>query len=383
MKSSITLSPKERLTRQARGQEIDRVPTLGGWMLGVRNLARIAGISVAAFLADPLDGTVRANLALGVDGMVQPVIPESLDQVRTGLVQEASFTGTPPEALVTKANSYPDSEKEVLASFDYAAEERRYRDYFETAFRKWRGIEPLPNFWEIGGHFPLYTEFGYVAFFEACALYPESVGKIYWAKSLHSRERAKILVRLYREYNLVPLMFCGEDLCNNQGPMVSPKFLRRYYLPTVQMIIEPLVDAGVRLIHHCDGDVRPLLEDFLAIGFSGFQGFQYELGIDPYALRQMHSRLSKELLFFTGLSVSRTLPFGTPADVREEVDYFLDFTNGGQGMFLFTSNVTGVEVPPENIQTAYHYVKEWDPSQPRTTRRCTWPWAARPSRDGL
>ena len=91
------------------------------------------------------------------------------------------------------------------------------------------------------------------------------------------------------------------------------------------------MDAGVRLIHHCDGDVRPVVDDFIAIGFSGFQGFQYELGVDPYDLKQRRSRLGEELLFFTGLSVSRTLPFGTPEDVRDEVDYFLDFTDGGRG----------------------------------------------------
>jgi hypothetical protein len=371
---AVSLTKKERLTRQARGQEIDRVPSLGGWMLGVRNLAQIAGITPQAFLADRLAGTVKANLALDVDGMVNVVIPENLEQIRSGLVQEETFVNIPPEALVDKANTYPDSEKEVLASFDYAAEEHHYRDYFESAYRDWCSIEPLPNFWEIGGHFPLYTEFGYMAFWEACALYPEAVGKIYWAKSLHSRERAKILVRLYREYDLVPVLFCGEDLANNKGPMVSPKFLRKYYLPTVQMIIEPLVDAGVRLIHHCDGDVRPLLDDYINIGFSGLQGFQYELGIDPYELKQRRSRMGEELLFFTGLSVSRTLPFGTPEDIREEVDYFLDFTDGGKNMFLFTSNVTGVEVPPENLETAYHYVKTWDPKSQRKVTRTTWPW---------
>jgi hypothetical protein len=219
------------------------------------------------------------------------------------------------------------------------------------------------------------TEFGYSAFLMACSLYPEAVGKIYWAKSLHSRERAKILLKLYRDYSLVPLMFCGEDLCNNKGPMVSPTFLRRHYLPTVKMIIEPLVDAGVRLIHHCDGDVRPVVDDFIQIGFSGFQGFQYELGVDPYELKTRRSRLGEEMLFFTGLSVSRTLPFGSPADIRDEVDYFLDFTDGGKGMFLITSNVSGVEVPPENLQTAYHYVKEWDAAQARQPRWRQWPWA--------
>ena len=370
----IILTKKQRLIRQVRGQEIDRVPSLAGWIGGVRVLAELAGISTDAYLADPMAGVVKAAVALDADGMIQPAVPRWLDQIRTGSVVEADFAGIPPEALLDRANALPDSEREVLASFDAAAEEARYRAYFETAFATWEGIEPVPNFWEIGGHFPLYAEFGYTAFLMACALYPEAVGKIYWAKSLHSRERAKILLKLYREYNLVPLMFCGEDLCNNKGPMVSPKFLRQHYLPTVQMIIEPLVDAGVRLIHHCDGDVRPVVDDFIAIGFSGFQGFQYELGIDPYDLKRRRSRLGEELLFFTGLSVSRTLPFGAADDVRDEVDYFLDFTDGGRGMFLMTSNVTGVEVPPANLSAAYSYVKTWDPACPRRPRWRAWPW---------
>ncbi len=372
--SKTVLSKKERLIRQTRGQEVDCVPTLGGWIGGVRNLAALAGISTDEYLANPIQGVVRASLVLDVDGMIQPAVHTELEQIRTGLVEQANFAGIQPEAILQRAEALPDNEKEMLASFDYAAEERRYRDYFETAFRAWGGIEPVPNFWEIGGHFPLYTEFGYNAFWMACALYPEAVGKIYWVKSLHSRERAKILVRLYKDYDLVPLMFCGEDVCNNKGPMVSPAFLRQHYFPTVKMIIEPLVDAGVRLIHHCDGDVRPVVDDFLEIGFSGFQGFQYELGVDPYELKKRRSRLGEEMLFFAGLSVSRTLPFGTAQDVRDEVDYFLDFTGGGQGLFLIASNVTGVEVPPENLRVAYSYVKQWDPAQPRVAKLREWPW---------
>jgi hypothetical protein len=117
-----------------------------------------------------------------------------------------------------------------------------------------------------------------------------------------------------------------------------------------------------------------VVDDFIAIGFSGFQGFQYELGVDPYDLKQRRSRLGEEMLFFAGLSVSRTLPFGTPHDVRDEVDYFLDFTDGGKGLFLVTSNVTGVEVPPENLREAYRYVKTWDPARPRIARWPAWPW---------
>ena len=43
-------------------------------------------------------------------------------------------------------------------------------------------------------------------------------------------------------------------------------------------------------------------------------------------------------------------------------------------MFLITSNVSGVEVPPENLQNAYHYVKQWDPALPRSIKWHQWPW---------
>lgn len=370
-----TLSAKERLTRAVRGQEVDRIPTIGGWMNGPRNLAALAGISVEQYLADPRRGVVLANLALGVDAMVNPAVPTKLEEVRTGAVEESKFDGIEPEALMQLADSLPDNEREILAKFDASAAERGYRDHFENAFANWGGIVPLGNFWEIGGPFPLYTEFGYIAFLSACAMYPEHVGKIWWSRSVTARERAKILVKLYREYDLVPVMFCGEDLCNNQGPMASPDFLRQYYLPHVQMIIAPLVDAGIRLVHHCDGDVRPLVADFLRIGFSGFQGFQYEVGVDPVELRKQRSALGEVPIFFAGMSVSRTLPFGTPDDVRDEVDYFLDFSDGGRGCFLFTSNVTGVEVPPENIRTGYEYAKTRPFGQTSGAIHPRWPWA--------
>jgi hypothetical protein len=371
----IKLTPKDRLTRQARGQEVDQIPTLGGWIGGARVLAQLAGISEAQYLADPLGAVVKAHKALGVDGMVNPIVPETLDQVRSGHITEADFGNIEPEALLQAANALPDSERELLKDFSAAKAEREFRDYFETAFARWDGLVPIPNFWHLGGHFPLYGTYGYVAFLSACALYPEAVGKIWWAKSVISNAQAKVLARLYRELDLVPLMLCGEDLCNNQGPMVAPEFLRQYYFPTVKMCIQPLVDAGMRMVHHCDGDVRAFVDDFLAIGFSGFQGFQYEVGMDPYDLRQKRSAKGEEPLFFAGLSVSRTLPQGTPADVREEVEYCLDYTDGGRGLFLFTSNVTGVEVPAENIRTAYRHVKQWDPRNPRQATRRKWPWA--------
>jgi len=167
--------------------------------------------------------------------------------------------------------------------------------------------------------------------------------------------RAKLVAKVVHDMDLVPIVFTGADLCNNQGPMVNPQLLRQRYMPYLKMIAEPMVDAGLRLIYHCDGDVRLLIDDFLAAGFSGLQGFQYELGIDPYEIAKKRDAMGRPLLFFASMCVSRTLPFGTPEDLRDEVDWLHHWTDGGRNMFLFTSNVTGVEVPPENLIAGYQH----------------------------
>src|SRR5512135_1884433 len=109
--SKTILSKKERLVRQARGQEVDCVPTLGGWVGGARNLAQLAGISADQYLTDPMQGVVKASLALDVDGMIQPAVHTELEQIRTGLVEQSRFEGIQPEAIVQRAEALPDGEK--------------------------------------------------------------------------------------------------------------------------------------------------------------------------------------------------------------------------------------------------------------------------------
>ena len=371
------MDKRERVIRQIRGEPVDRVPMLGGWIEGVRNLATLGGISPEAYLRDPWAGVMKANRALDVDGMVPPIVPQTLEEVRSGSVQESSFAAVEPEALLERAGRIPDSEQEVVRRFDLAAEERNLRQHFTDMLTKLGDIVFIPTLWQVPANFSLYFEYGYEAFLGAIGLYPEAVGRIYWEDGIRCRVRNGLLVKLYREFDLPPVLFCGHDICNGSGPMCSPEYLREQYWPHVRYSLEPLVEAGIRLVCHCDGNVMPLVDDFMAAGFSGFQGFQYECGVDPYVLREKRSLRGEAPLFFAGLSVSRTLPFGTPQDVRDEVDFVLDYTRGGQGLFLFTSNVTGVEVPPRSLAEAYGYLASIGPSARagRGSAPRAWPWS--------
>ena len=359
----MSMDCKQRIVQQIRGNAVDRVPMLGGWNLGVKNVAAIAGISIEEYLLNPEQGVMRANRALGVDGMTPPVIPRDMDSIRDGQLEESTFEGVEPEVLQERGAKVPDTEREIVAKFDAQAAEKRYRAHFESMLKLMGDIVLIPTLWEAVAVFPLYFQYGYEAFLAATALYPEEVERIWWEDSIFARERNKVIVQLYREYDLVPMLFCGHDICTNRGPMCSPEYLHQSYWPHAKRSLEPFVEADIRVLHHCDGNVMPLIDDMIASGFSGFQGFQYECNVNPYGIRQRRSLKGEVPLFMAGLSVTLTLPFGLEQDVIDEVDYMLDFTEGGQGMFLFTSNVTGVEVPPENLVAAYRHLAQYDPQK--------------------
>ncbi len=312
--------------------------------------------------------------------MVPLIVPRDIGSIRNGHLAEKTFEGLEAEALLERAEQIPDSPAEILASLDAQAQESRVRSELQQWLRDLGELELVPTFWDATTNFVLYFQYGYEAFLGAIALYPEAVERIWWEDAIKARFRNEILARLYRELDLLPLLFCGHDICVNAGPMCSPTYLHEHYWPHVRTSVEPLLEAGVRLICHRDGNVMPLIDDELDAGFTGFQGFQHECGVDLRDIRARLSRRVKHPLLLTGLSVTCTLPHGHEQDVRDEVDFYLNVTEGGRGMFLFTSNVTGVEVPPVNLAAAYAHLRQRRCGEIPTGSSETWPWGSKPQR---
>jgi len=59
-------------------------------------------------------------------------------------------------------------------------------------------------------------------------------------------------------------------------------------------------------------------------GIAGFQGFQYEAGMDYPRICRMRTRDGGPLMIWAGVSVTRTLPLGTPDDVRDELRWLVE-----------------------------------------------------------
>jgi uroporphyrinogen-III decarboxylase len=137
--------------------------------------------------------------------------------------------------------------------------------------------------------------------------------------------------------------------------MISVEFLRHHYFPHVSYCLEPVHDAGIRTVWHSDGDIRPIIEDVLACGVGGFQGFQEEYGVDIADIASRRTRTGEPLTIFAGPSVTRTLPFGTVEDVREEMERIIDTFSETCALFISpTSNVLP-DCPLDNVIEAHRH----------------------------
>lgn len=64
------------------------------------------------------------------------------------------------------------------------------------------------------------------------------------------------------------------------------------------------------------------------------------------------------LIIFGPISVTTTLPYGTPADVRAAVQRAMDLCRDKAPLVIFTSNTITPDIPLENIRTLWQAVLE-------------------------
>lgn len=159
------------------------------------------------------------------------------------------------------------------------------------------------------------------------------------------------MVQAYQEGGWPLFQRLDHDMADSRGLLVNPKVLEKIWLPHFQKAISPALQGGFRLIWHCDGNLMELFPYLLESGISGFQGFQYEDGMDYRKICAMKDNNGESLLIMAGISVTRTLPFGTPEDVVKELHFLVE--NGpDRGLFLSLSSSCVPGTPWKNIQTA-------------------------------
>jgi hypothetical protein len=149
----------------------------------------------------------------------------------------------------------------------------------------------------------------------------------------------------------------GTDFGTQHGLFISPNAYRKLFQP-FHRIVNDWIHAHTpwkTFIHSC-GSVVTLLPDIVEAGFDILNPVQCSAaGMDPQMLKE---RFGNRLTFWGGgVDTQRTLPFGTPDEVRRQVRERIDIFGRGGGLVFNTVHNVQAGTPTENLVALYEAVR--------------------------
>lgn len=137
----------------------------------------------------------------------------------------------------------------------------------------------------------------------------------------------------------------GDDWGSQNGLLFSADMWRTFIGPRLKKLCTVAKDCGLLVSQHCCGKVQELLPDMIEAGIDVFDPFQPEVMDVRETAAAYHGRIA----FWGGLSVQRTLPHGSPEEVRAETEGLLRDLGAKGGYILAPSHSITGDVPPENV----------------------------------
>ena len=153
------------------------------------------------------------------------------------------------------------------------------------------------------------------------------------------------------------LLFLYDDLAMDAGLFFSREVFSTWLLPRYRKIIAAGRDINPDILAflHTDGKATDMLPLIIDAGFDVLNPVQPEC-MDPAAVkRDFGDRLS----FWGTGGVQRTMPFGTPADVRHEVRTRIESVGRGGGLVLSPAQTLYSDVPWENVVAFFEAAEEF------------------------
>ena len=150
----------------------------------------------------------------------------------------------------------------------------------------------------------------------------------------------------------------GTDFGMQTGPFIAPAAYRDLYQPFHRRIND-WIHANTNwktFIHSC-GAIVDFIPDFIDAGFDILNPVQCSAtGMDPEVLKE---RFGDKITFWGGgVDTQKTLPFGTPDEVRKEVEERIRIFGKGGGFVFNSIHNIQARTPVENLVALYEAFKE-------------------------
>lgn len=145
------------------------------------------------------------------------------------------------------------------------------------------------------------------------------------------------------------------DVAFNGGPFISPAQFREYITPYLRMQMLHLRQRGVIPFVHTDGNIMPILDDYLSLGAACFQSVDPMAGMD---IAEVKRRCRGRLALMGNVQCS-LLQDGPNEAIRRSALYCLENAAPGGGYIFGTSNTIFPGMPLENYEYMLSVYREF------------------------
>ncbi len=147
----------------------------------------------------------------------------------------------------------------------------------------------------------------------------------------------------------IDIIKIGDDLGTQKSLLMSPKMYREILKPIHADFIRFIKErTKAKVFFHSDGDVFPLIEDFIEIGIDILNPIQTSAG-KMSDLAELKRRFGRDMAFCGAIDTHHYLPHGSPDEIRDEVHRVIDILAPGGGYLVSSVHTIMNDVPTENI----------------------------------
>jgi uroporphyrinogen decarboxylase len=128
----------------------------------------------------------------------------------------------------------------------------------------------------------------------------------------------------------IDAVYFGDDWGQQHGLIMGYEIWKDFIYPHLKRMYKVVHDAGKYVFIHSCGDVDELFDDLIDIGLNCFNPFQPEV----MDVEELVQRYRGRLTFHGGLSMQKTLPYGSMEDVIRESKKLIRL--GADGSYIFS-----------------------------------------------
>jgi len=156
--------------------------------------------------------------------------------------------------------------------------------------------------------------------------------------------------------NGVDAFFIADDWGASNSLLISPKYLRKYFIKPFGDIVRGLRELGYPVIMHNDGNLWEVLDDLVATGINGYHPVEKAATMDLGIIKEKY----KGRLCPIGNVNNKTVMIsGTEEEVMAETIECLKIGAPGGGYIIATDHSLHDDIPKKNVRVYLNTAKKY------------------------